>query len=136
MYSESEKISSSVLSSIDKNLQKSMKHNFQYWHENYRDSLINYPLVWKKILQSDLQIRKTIEFWQNNSNQNVEIILEQFFEMWSYAIRNSDFELAKKSLSNWPEFWQNMTNQQFQMCNEIFLMIEKHWTDLQNKNIE
>ena len=113
-----------------------MKQSFKFWHENYIDSLVNYPLVWKKALESDSEIIKKIEALKKNSNQNTGIIMEQFFEMWSYAIRKSTFEQANKSIQGYEEFWKNTTDEQFMTCSEILQMIEEYWKKIQSKNIE
>lgn len=113
-----------------------LKQSFEFWHNNYQNSLINYPLVWKKALVSDPEIMKKVKAWEKNSIQNSGIIMEEFFEMWSYAIRKSTFEQAKKSIQDWERFWKNATDEQFSVCSEILQMIEKYWIEIQNKNIE
>ena len=70
------------------------------------------------------------------SIQNTGIIMEEFFEMWSYAIRKSTFEQARKSIQDWEGFWKNATDEQFSVCSEILQMIEKYWVEIQKKNIE
>jgi hypothetical protein len=79
---------------------------------------------------------KKVENWEKNSKQNAEIIMEEFFEMWSYAIRKPNFELAKKTIQNWENFWKNATDEQFRVCSEVLQMIEKYWREIQNKDIE
>jgi len=113
-----------------------MKQSFEFWHNNYQDSRVNYPLVWKKALESDSKIMKKVKTWEKNSIQNTGIIMEEFFEMWSYAIRKSTFEQAKKSIQDWEGFWKNATDEQFRTCSEVLQMIEKYWGEIQNKNIE
>ena len=113
-----------------------LKQSFEFWHNNYQDSLINYPLVWKKALESDLEIMKKVKTWEKKSIQNTGIIMEEFFEMWSYAIRKSTFEQARKSIQDWEGFWKNATDEQFSVCSEILQMIEKYWVEIQKKNIE
>jgi hypothetical protein len=122
--------------SINNDLEDIIKRSFEFWHKKYNDSMLNYPLVWKKALKSDSEIIKKIEIWKKNSDQNIEIILDQFFEMWSYSIRKSNFEIAKKSMQDWEKFWKSITDEQFKMCSEILQMIEKYWTGIQIKNIE
>jgi len=117
-------------------LEDNIKHSFEFWHENYSDSKLNYPLIWKKALESDYEIIKKVEMWKKNSNQNVENTLDQFFEMWSYAIRESNFEMAKKSMHDGGGILENATYEQFKMCNETLQMIEKYWKEIQSKNIE
>jgi len=123
-----------VLSTED--LSNLMKKSFEFWHRNYQDSLINYPLVWNKALMSDSEIIKKVETWGKTSNQNTEFIIHQFLEMWAYVIRDSNFELAKKSMERYGEFWKRTTNEQFRVCCEILQMIEKYWVRIQSKNIE
>ena len=113
-----------------------MKQSFEFWHNNYQESLVNYPLVWKKALESDSEIMKKVLTLEKNSIQNTGIIMEEFFEMWSYAIRKSTFEQAKKSIQDWEGFWKNATDEQFRTCSEVLQIIEKYWREIQNKNIE
>ena len=117
-------------------LADTMKQSFEFWHNSYQNSLINYPLVWKKALESDLEIMEKVKIWEKKSIQNTGIIMEEFFEMWSYAIRKSTFEQAKKSIQDWEGFWKNATDEQFSVCSEILQMIEKYWVEIQKKNIE
>jgi len=112
-----------------------MKQSFDYWHKIYNNSLINYPLVWKKALESDAEILKRIQDLGKSSEQNMVLLIEQFFEMWSHAVRESNFEIAMKSIK-WEKFWRNLTGEQFKICSEILQMIEKHWKSIQIKNIE
>ena len=129
-------ISELAIMSTNKNLGDIMKQSFEFWHKMYTYSPINSPLVWRKALKVDSEIIKKIDMLKNNSDKNIEIIIEQFFEMWSNAIRKSNFELAKKSMQYWEEFWKNTTNEQFMICNEILQMIERYWKEIQIKNIE
>jgi len=62
--------------------------------------------------------------------------MQQFFEMWSYAIKKSDFEIAKKSMQDWREIWKNITDKEFKLYGEVLQMIENFWRDMQNKNFE
>ncbi len=110
-----------------------MKQSFEFWHN---DSRINYPLVWKKALESDSKVMKKVETWEKSSTQNTGIIMEEFFEMWAYAIQKSNFEMATSSIQEWGRFWRNATDEQFRVCSEVLEMIEKYWRDIQNKNIE
>jgi len=128
-------IQTTILSPND-NLSKIMKQSFEFWHENYSNSLINYPLVWKKAIESDPKIIEKIETSDKNSNQNPTLIIEQFFEMWSYAIRKSNYDIALKSIIEWEEFWKNTSYDQFRFCGEILQMIQTYWKDIQSKNIE
>ena len=62
--------------------------------------------------------------------------MQQFFEMWSYAIRKSDFEIAKKSMQDWKEFWKNMTDEECKIYGEVLQMMGNYWKDIQTKNLE
>jgi len=126
----------STILSANNELEDIIKKSFEFWHKKYDDSMLNYPLVWKKALNSDSEIIKKIEVWKKNSDKNIEIILDQFFEMWSYTIRKSNFEIAKRSMQDWEKFWKNITDEQFRMCSEILQMIETYWKGIQSKNIE
>ena len=136
MITKNDDASQTTILSANKDLLDIMKQSFKFWHENYANSLVNYSLVWKKALESDSEIVEKIETWKKKSNQNTRIIIEQFFEMWSYAIRKSNFEIARKSIQEWEEFWKNATGEQFRVCSEILQMIETYWKEIQNKNIE
>jgi hypothetical protein len=133
---ENTHMSQSPTLSSNNYLEDTMKQSFEFWHNNYQDSLVNYPLVWKKALESDSEIMKKVITLEKNSIQNTGIIMEEFFEMWSYAIRKSTFEQAKKSIQDWQGFWKNATNEQFRTCSEVLQMIEKYWREIQIKNIE
>ena len=114
-----------------------MKKSFEFWHNNYIDSPLNYTLVWKKALESNSEIIKRLEkFWEKNTNKIREIQMQQFFEMWSYAIRKSNFEMAKKSMQGWEEFWEDTTDEEFRTYADILQMIEKYWKDIQTRNFE
>jgi len=128
-------IQTTIFSPTD-DLSKIMKQSFEFWHKNYSNSLINYPLVWKKALESDPKIIKKIETWNKNSNQNSLLIVEQFFDMWSYVIRKSNYDIALKSIIEWKEFWNSTNYEQFRFCSEILQMIQVYWRDIQSKNIE
>jgi len=130
------KTSQNIFLSTNSHLSNIMKQSFEFWHENYINSLVNYPLVWKKALESDSEIIKKIEALKRKSNQNTGIIMEQFFEMWSNAIRKSNFEIASKSIQEYEEFWKNTSEEQFRACSEILQMIEGYWKKIQSKNIE
>ena len=136
MITKNDNTSQTTILSANKDLLDIMKQSFKFWHENYTNSLVNYSLVWKKALESDSEIVEKIETWKKKSNQNTRIIIEQFFEMWSYAIRKSNFEIARKSIQEWEGFWKNATGEQFRVCSEILQMIETYWKEIQNKNIE
>lgn len=114
-----------------------MKHSFEFWHKNYMDSPLNYPLVWKKALKSNSEIIKKINtVWKKNTKQITEIQMEQFFEIWSYAIKQSNFEIAKKSIFEWKEFWKNVTDDECRLYGEILELIGNYWKEIQIKNFE
>ena len=132
-----EKIPQSKILSANNDLLENMKQSFEFWHKIYDDSFINYPLVWKKALESNSEIMKRIEEgWQNNMKQNSEIQIQQFLELWSNAIRKSNFEITKKSMQDWHDFWMNTTQEQLKIYSEILEMLTNYWKSIQNKNIE
>ena len=116
---------------------KIMKQSFDFWHKNYIDSPLNYLLIWKKILKSNFEIMKRVEeLRKEDTEQITKTHIEQFFEMWSYAIRKSDFKIAKKSMQELVEFWKKTTYEEWRTYTEILQMMENYWKDIQNKNIE
>ena len=136
MNIKNNKMSQTIILLDNNDLSEIMKQSFEFWHKKYNNSPLNYPLVWKKALKSDSEIIKKIELLKKNTNYNTEIIIEEFFEMWSYAIKEHNFEIAKKSIQEYEEFWKNATDEQFRMCSEILQMIERYWREIQSKNIE
>lgn len=133
---EKDSLHSKVLSA-NNDLIDAMKQSFEFWHDTYGNSLINYPLVWKKALDTNSQIIKKIEeTWKNNTKQNAETQIQLFLELWSYAIRKSNFEIAKKSMLDLEDFWKDTTDKQFQIYREILELIETYWKDIQSKNFE
>ena len=129
--------SESKITSANNDLVQSMKESFEFWHKTFEDSLVNYPLVWNKAIKSNSEIQKKIhEAWKKNSIHNAETQIQQFLELWSYTIRKSNFEIAKKSMQQWQEFWKNTTNEQFKTYTEILKMLEMYWKNIQDKNIE
>ena len=116
---------------------KIMRQSYDFWHKNYLESPLNYSLIWKKGLETNSEIITKIEkMFKDNTKQTVEIQIQQFFEMWSYAIRKSDFEMAKKSMSEWEEFWKDTNVEKSKIYGEILQIIGKYWKDLQMKNLE
>jgi len=114
-----------------------MKHSFEFWHKNYISAPLNYPLIWKKALDSNSEISKMIEkTFRNTMKQGAEIQMEQFLEYWSQAIRKSNFELAKKPIEKWQSFWENTTAEQFKIYSEVLKVLEKYWKNEQSKSIE
>ena len=114
-----------------------MKNSFEFWHKNYIDAPLNYTLIWKKALESNLDILKQIEkAWKDTIKQNTEIQMEQFLDYWSQAIRKSNFELAKKPIQEWQEFWESTSNEQFKIYAKVLKMLESYWKNEQSKSIE
>ncbi len=114
-----------------------MRQSFEFWHKNYVDAPLNYALVWKKGLQSNSEILKKIEkAWRNTIKQGAEIQIEQFLELWSYAIRKPSFDPTKKPIQQWQGFWENTTEEQFRIYAEVLKMLESYWTNEQSKSIE
>ena len=115
-------------------LRESMKQSFEFWHGIYNDSLVNCPLVWKKAIESNSEIMEKItEAWKNNIKQNAEVQMQQFLELWSYAIRNSSFKIP---MQDWEKFSKNMTEKQLMVCVQIIQMTKQYWKGIQDKNIE
>ena len=109
----------------DESVSNALKQSFDFWHRNYVDSLINYSLVWKKALDSNADILKRMDKLTKTTKNNSEALLYDFFDLWSHAIRESSFEIAKKSLLDSDEFWKNSTEEQFRIYADILQMIEK-----------
>ena len=53
--------SESTIPSISNDLEDTIKQSFEFWHKKYNDSMLNYPLVWKKAIKSDSEIMRKIE---------------------------------------------------------------------------
>ena len=87
-------------------------------------------------MESNSEILERMETLRKTSSLNSETLLYDFFNLWSYAIRQSSFEIAKKSILNSDEFWKKTTEEQFRIYVDILQMIEKYWNDIQSKNIE
>jgi len=121
---------------LNDELRDMMKHSYEFWHKNYSDSLVNYSLVWKKALTSNFEIMKKMESWRKNSYQNTESTMEQFLEIWSQSIRESTFEMAKKSIQSYEEIWKDMSEEQFREYAKILQILESYWKDIQRKSIE
>ncbi len=137
MITKNDNISQTTISSANKDLLDIMKQSFEYWHKKYMDSPLNYPLVWRKILKSNFEMMVKIkQTREKNAKQITSIQIQKFFEMWAYSIRNSNFEMAKKSMQDWDEFWKNTTDEEFKIYVEVLQMIQKHWKEIQSKNIE
>ena len=126
-----------MMSQASDELIEAMKHSFEFWHKTYEDSPINYPLVWKKALESNSEIIKRAErVWKNNIQQSTENQMQQFLESWARVIRKSNFEIAKSTIQEWQEFWRDTTNEQFKIYAEVLEMLEAYWKNMQSKSIE
>ena len=134
---EKKKELSTETNTEESNFLEMMRQSYDFWHKNYLESPLNYALIWKKRLETNSEIVAKIEqMLKDNAKQTVEIQIQQFFEMWSYAVRKSDFELAKKSMSEWEEFWENTTAEKRKIYGEILQIIGKYWKEMQMKNLE
>ena len=131
---ENEMIAQSNLDTANNYLRESMRQSFEFWHGIYEDSMINCPLVWKKAIKSNLEIMEKIdEAWKNDTNQTSEDQIQQFLELWYYAIRKSNFKIMVKE---WEEFSKNMTEGQLMTYVQIIQTTKRYWDDIQDKNIE
>ena len=111
-----------------------MKQSFEFWHDIYNDSLINCPLIWKKAIVSNSEIMEKIDdAWKNSIKQNSEDQMQQFLELWFYAIRRSSFKII---MQDWEEFSKNMSEKQLLVCVQVIQMTKQYWKDIQDKNIE
>ena len=122
--------------SLGTDLNRTMKESYDFWNKNYNDSLVNYALVWKKAMSSNSEIIQKIKLLKKHSKQNTEIQMDQFLEIWFAVIRQSNFEIAHKSIKNWDVFWKNTTEEQFRVYANILELLEKYWKNIQSKNIE
>ena len=117
--------------------EKIMKQSFEFWNKKYSESPLNYLLIWKKALKVNSEIVKKIqETLKENKKQTSTAQMQLFFEMWSYAIRKSNFEVAQESMQEWSDFWKDVSDEELRAYAEILQMIEKYWKDIQRKNIE
>ena len=134
---EKKKKLSTETNTEESNFLEIMRQSYDFWHKNYLESPLNYALIWKKGLETNSEIVAKIEqMLKDNAKQAIEIQIQQFFEMWSYAVRKSDFELAKKSMSEWEEFWENTTTEKRKIYGEILQIIGRYWKEMQMKNLE
>ena len=122
--------------SLSADLNRTMKQSYDFWNKNYNDSLVNYALVWKKAMSSNSEIIQKIELLKKHSKKNTEIHMDQFLEIWFTVIRQSNFEIAHKSIKNWDTFWKNTSEEQFRVYASILELLEKYWKNIQSKNIE
>ena len=127
-------ISQSNMPEVNNYLIEHMKQSFEFWHDIYNDSLINCPLIWKKAIVSNSEIMEKIDdAWKNNIKQNSEDQMQQFLELWFYAIRRSSFKII---MQDWEEFSKNMSEKQLLVCVQVIQMTKQYWKDIQDKNIE
>ena len=127
-------MSQSNMSEVNNYLIEHMKQSFEFWHDVYNDSLINCPLIWKKAIVSNSEIMEKIDdAWKNSIKQNSEDQMQQFLELWFYAIRRSSFKII---MQDWEEFSKNMSEKQLLVCVQVIQMTKQYWKDIQDKNIE
>ena len=119
--------------STDNYFYETMKKSYEFWHQVYVDSPLNISLIWKKALESNLEISTKLQKELQNSAQQGQIDLKKFLEEWHQSIRESDFKKATNSISH---FWINTSDTQTKFYFEILGMLEKYWRDIQDKNIE
>jgi len=130
-------LSNSKIFTASPPLVETMRQSFEFWHDIYDESPINISLVWKKASESNFEIMKKIEgLWEGNKNQNVNIQMAQFFQFWSIATRESNFEKAKMVMQERHEFWKKMTDVQFKIYVEVLDLLETYWKNIQSKAIE
>ena len=127
-------MSQSNMPEVNNYLIEHMKQSFEFWHDIYNDSLVNCPLIWKKAIVSNSEIMEKIDdAWKNNIKQNSEDQMQQFLELWFYAIRRSSFKII---MQDWEEFLKNMSEKQLLVCVQVIQMTKQYWKDIQDKNIE
>ena len=127
-------MSQSNIPEVNNYLIEHMKQSFEFWHDIYNDSLVNCPLIWKKAIVSNSEIMEKIDdAWKNNIKQNSEDQMQQFLELWFYAIRRSSFKII---MQDWEEFAKNMSEKQLLVCVQVIQMTKQYWKDIQDKNIE
>ena len=112
---------------------ENMKKSYEFWHKIYGDSPINVPLIWKKALDSNSEfLDKFQNAWEFNAKKS-RSDLQQFLENWANSIKESNFEKANKSIS---QYWINLSDSQTKFNVEVLQMLEDYWRNIQNKNIE
>lgn len=110
-----------------------MKKSYDFWHQIYDDSPVNIFLIWKKALESNSEFMTSFErVWKENAKKS-ESDFQQFLETWSASIRESNFEKATKSIS---QYCINMSGSQTKLYLQLLEMLEKYWRNIQDKNIE
>ncbi|MGD8707897.1 MAG: hypothetical protein PVI88_04355 [Nitrosopumilaceae archaeon] len=110
-----------------------MKKSYDFWHQIYDDSPINIPLIWKKALESNSEFAANFKKAWDDKTKKTEFDLQQFLEMWSDSIRESDFKKATKSIS---QYCVNVSDSQTKLYLEVLEMLERYWRNIQDKNIE
>lgn len=112
---------------------ENMKKSYDFWHQIYDESPVNIFLIWKKTLESNSEFAANFKkAWEDNTKKG-ELNLQQFLEMWSDSIRESDFKKATKSIS---QYCVNVSDSQTKLYLEVLDMLEKYWRNIQDKNIE
>ena len=112
---------------------ENMKKSYDFWHQIYDESPVNIFLIWKKTLESNSEFAVNFKkAWEDNTKKG-ELNLQQFLEMWSDSIRESDFKKATKSIS---QYCVNVSDSQTKLYLEVLDMLEKYWRNIQDKNIE
>ena len=120
-----------------KDLLEAMKQSYDFWQNTSKDSFLNYPLVWKKALESNAEFMKKIEtVWEKSTNRNSTEQISKFFEMWNILLQKPTSDSIKTSMKNWESLWKTSTAEQFKMYREILEMMAKYWETIQKKNFE
>jgi hypothetical protein len=120
-----------------KDLLEAMKQSYDFWQNTSKDSFLNYPLVWKKALESNAEFMKKIEtVWEKSTNRNSTEQISKFFEMWNILLQKPTSDSIKTSMKNWEGLWKTSTAEQFKMYREILEMMAKYWETIQKKNFE
>ena len=110
-----------------------MKKSYDFWHQVYVNSPLNISLIWKKALESNLEINTKLQKGLQSTTQQGQFDLKKFLDEWNQSIRESDFKKAINSISH---FWINTSDTQTKFYFEILGMLEKYWSNIQDKNIE
>jgi vacuolar-type H+-ATPase subunit H len=119
--------------SVDDYFYENMKKSYDFWHHVYLDSPLNISLIWKKALESNLEISTKLQKELQNTAQKGQTDLKKFLEEWHESIRESNFKKAVNSISH---FWINSSDTQTKFYFEMLEMLEKYWRNIQDKNIE
>ena len=120
----------------DNELTEALKKSFEYWSGIDEDSRIECLLVWKKILNDHADFLKNQTIMINNSNLDAKNQVEQFLELWSQAIEETDFEAALFMIREWKNFLENTSEENQKTFTKILELLKKSWEDMQSRNIE